>query len=51
VLVGFLDDTAPTFEDFDLIVPSPTFLDPQGDRKYDHTREVIAAADKEAAGC
>ena len=50
VLVGFLDDESATFEDFDLIIASPTFLDPEGERRYDHTREVILAADEEADG-
>lgn len=50
VLVGFLDDEESTFEDFDLIVASPTYLDPSGARKYDHTREVILAANEEAEG-
>lgn len=48
VLVGFLDDERRTFEDFELIVASPTYLDPDGDRYYDHTRDVILAADVEA---
>jgi predicted amidophosphoribosyltransferase len=30
VLVGFLDDERETFKDFDLIIASPTFLDPEG---------------------
>lgn len=50
VLVGFLDDESDTFEDFDPIIASPTYLDPEGTRKYDHTREVILAADEEAEG-
>jgi predicted amidophosphoribosyltransferase len=50
VLLGFLDDKEGTFEDFDLIVASPTFLDPVGPRKYDHTRDVILAANDEAEG-
>jgi predicted amidophosphoribosyltransferase len=50
VLVGFLDDEKATFENFDFIVASPTFLDPKGTRKYDHTREVILAAEGEADG-
>jgi hypothetical protein len=51
VLVGFLDDQEDgTFADFDLIVASPTWLDPDGDRDYDHTRDVILAADAEADG-
>jgi predicted amidophosphoribosyltransferase len=47
VLVGFLDDEERVFRQFDLIVPSPTFI---GGRPYDHTRDVILAANKEADG-
>jgi len=50
VLVGFLDEEEETFGGFDLIIASPTHLDPEGTRKYDHTREVILAADEEAEG-
>jgi predicted amidophosphoribosyltransferase len=50
VLVGFLDEEEKTFEDFGLIVASPTYLDQNGTRKYDHTREVIVAANEEAEG-
>jgi len=50
VLVGFLDDEAVTFGAFNLIVASPTFVATHGARKYDHTRSVIEAADKEAGG-
>jgi predicted amidophosphoribosyltransferase len=50
VLLGFLDTHERTFENFDLIAASPTFLDPEGDRRYDHTRGVISAADDEAEG-
>ena len=50
VLVGFLDHQTATFEDFDLIIASPTYLDLAGIRKYDHTRKVIFAANEEAEG-
>jgi predicted amidophosphoribosyltransferase len=50
VLVGFLDDEAPTFDPFDLIVASPTYLDADGDRSYDHTGDVVVAAYDEADG-
>jgi predicted amidophosphoribosyltransferase len=50
VLVGFLDDKEETFSSFDLIVASPTFLDPASTRRYDHTRDVILAAEWEADG-
>lgn len=48
VLVGFLDEQRRTFEGFDLIVASPTYLDPEGPRRYDHTRDVIRAAFEES---
>ena len=47
VLVGFLDAKASTFEDFDLIVPSPTYLPEDDEREYDHTKAVIDAAEQE----
>jgi predicted amidophosphoribosyltransferase len=50
VLVGFMDDEEGTFEDFDLIVASPTFLAADTERNYDHTRDVILAAHDEAEG-
>jgi predicted amidophosphoribosyltransferase len=50
VLVGFLDDKRTTFESFDMIVASPTFLEPDAPRQYDHTRDVILAAADEAEG-
>lgn len=50
VLLGFLDEEEETFGDFDLIIASPTYLEAGGTRKYDHTREVIHAADDEAEG-
>lgn len=49
VLVGFLDEQARTFENFDLIIPSPTFLG-EGGRTYDHTRAAISVANDEAEG-
>lgn len=50
VLVGFLDVQRETFSQFDLIVPSPTFLAEGRRRSYDHTGQVISAADDEAEG-
>jgi len=50
VLVGFLDRQRGDFEGFDIIAASPTYVDPEGTRKYDHTREVIIAAHEEAEG-
>jgi predicted amidophosphoribosyltransferase len=47
VLVGFLDDHRSTFEDFDVIVASPTYLPENSARAYDHTRAVIDAAEQE----
>lgn len=43
VLVGYLDADWETFEQFDLIIPSPTFVGPGG-RAFDHTGLVIERA-------
>lgn len=40
VLAGFLHDHRVAFEDFDLGVPSPTYVGPGG-RDFDHTGEVL----------
>jgi predicted amidophosphoribosyltransferase len=47
ILVGFLSEEARSFEDFDLIVASPTFVG-QGGRGFDHTRLVIHQASAES---
>jgi predicted amidophosphoribosyltransferase len=47
ILVGFLSEEARSFEDFDLIVASPTFTG-QGGRAFDHTRLVLQQADAES---
>src|SRR5579859_3850898 len=36
ILAGFLEQQSPTFEAFDLIVASPTYVGPDG-RDFDHT--------------
>jgi len=43
VLVGFLDEARATFDSFDLIVASPTFVG-AGGREWDHTRQVLLEA-------
>jgi predicted amidophosphoribosyltransferase len=47
ILVGFLSEQARSFEDFDLIVASPTFTG-QGGRTFDHTRLVLHQASAES---
>jgi len=47
ILVGFLSEQAPSFEDFDLIIASPTFVG-RGGRAFDHTRIVIQQASAES---
>lgn len=47
VLVGFLQQRATGFRVFDLIIASPTWVGERG-RTFDHTREIIAAAAREA---
>lgn len=50
ILVGFLEEQARTFETFDLIVASPTYVGPDG-RVFDHTRLVLErAAEEEPIG-
>lgn len=43
VLLGFLEDQSDLFEDFDLIIASPTFVG-LGGRTWDHTRLVLEHA-------
>lgn len=49
ILTGFLDANASIFDVFDLIVSAPTYVGPGG-RDFDHTREVIRAADGVSGG-
>lgn len=44
LVVGFLDDTVQNFESFDLIIPSPTYVEEGGRREWDHTGAVIESA-------
>lgn len=43
LLAGFLHAHRTTFEDFDLVIPSPTYIGPGG-RSFDHTAEVLREA-------
>lgn len=45
VLVGYLQANQATFRDFDMIIPSPTYIPPEGG--YDHTGEIIRRAEQE----
>jgi predicted amidophosphoribosyltransferase len=49
VLLGFLEDQVETFDWFDLIIASPTFVGPGG-RSWDHTRLVLECAEMENDG-
>jgi len=49
VLVGFFQDEPEIFDDFDLIVASPTFVG-KGGRGWDHTRLVLEKAHLESRG-
>src|SRR6266699_2855413 len=40
VLAGFLYEYQTTFDEFDLVTPSPTFVGPGG-RSFDHTAAVL----------
>jgi predicted amidophosphoribosyltransferase len=43
VLVGYLNANAEAFEDYDLIIPSPTYVGPDG-RAFDHIGGIIDRA-------
>ncbi len=45
VLAGFLYEYQTTFDEFDLVTPSPTFVGPGG-RSFDHTAAVLREAAK-----
>ena len=47
ILVGFLSEQLESFEDFDLVIASPTFVG-NGGRAFDHTRLVLEKASAEA---
>ncbi len=48
VLVGYLDSRETWFEDFDVIIPSPTFIG--GRRTWDHIDEIVRQAQVEDGG-
>jgi predicted amidophosphoribosyltransferase len=43
VVAGFLEEQATTFDQFDVITASPTYVGPDG-RTFDHTRRVLERA-------
>jgi predicted amidophosphoribosyltransferase len=44
ILVGFLAEHRSVFDAYDLIMPSPTYVDPGVGRPFDHTRRIVEAA-------
>lgn len=50
ILVGYLDEYEATFERYDLIVPSPTFVGPGARRQWDHIGRIVEKAAIEASG-
>lgn len=44
ILVGYLNEHADEFSDYDAITPSPTYTGPDAERVYDHTRLILEAA-------
>ncbi len=44
ILVGFLNEHATDFEQYDAIIPSPTHMGADSERDFDHTGEIIRAA-------
>ena len=49
ILIGFLEEKRNVFGGFDLIVATPTWTG-EGGRPFDHTRDVLRAAEAEAPG-
>lgn len=47
ILVGYLDEHAGDFKAYDAITPSPTYTGDDADRDFDHTRQIIEAAEVE----
>jgi predicted amidophosphoribosyltransferase len=45
LLVGFLDDHMPWFDDYDLLVPVPAYVGPGARRRWDPLRRVLSVAD------
>jgi predicted amidophosphoribosyltransferase len=44
ILVGFLNENTTDSEQFDLIIPSPTFVGGDGGREFDHIAGIVNAA-------
>lgn len=44
VLLGYLDEHMPWFDEFDLLVPMPAFMGPGARRNWDHVGQVVAVA-------
>ena len=44
ILVGFLAEHRSAFGTYDLITPSPTYIGPDSERAFDHTRRIVEAA-------
>lgn len=47
ILVGFLAEHRSAFGTYDLITPSPTYIGPDSERAFDHTRRIVEAAEIE----
>jgi predicted amidophosphoribosyltransferase len=47
ILVGFLAENRAVFGGYDRITPSPTYLGPESERIFDHTRRIVEAAEIE----
>jgi len=47
ILVGYLSEHADEFQAYDAITPSPTYTGSDAERDFDHTREIIEAAEVE----
>ncbi len=47
ILVGYLNEHTDEFWEYDAITPSPTYVGAAAERGFDHTREIVEAAEVE----
>jgi predicted amidophosphoribosyltransferase len=47
ILAGFLGENRSIFGTYDLIIPSPSYVGPGAQRSFDHTEEIVRAAEIE----
>ena len=51
ILLGYLDEHMPWFDDYDVLVPMPAYTGPGARRSWDHVGEIVAVASRLAGPC